>query len=563
MNRLAKILSVVLALALVLGAIAIFASADVVTGFTTKTANFDTMDPSYTIGAAEGNPAGTGLGGWNIEGRAGTVSVGLSEDGQAVPNQYLIIAAAKGTAGSNPYWGTGYGGANLAGRATAANGVIANKGIDVADHPYLIMDLDVMSPTAKWDAAIGFQFRTFKAEMTDGKDVDKPSLDICESDIGAEVAISSIAFRSDDNGTYISDNTGEFKKYVSPYEFTRVTIILQSVARDDFRSVNLHVYVDGEHFFSYEGKDAAGGKGIDGYYAQTPNLSYDEIRFAWAPDLDESYTIGLDNVTTRFFDKTYTGNLAEILAKADTLEGWDANTYDEEKMPVGKAVAQVGEKMYESLDKAIAAAPENGTVKLVNNAPGFVTVSKFVTIDLNGFTADVRPGEGFAVDASVEGIYKLISSAGRTAEVYWDECLHDDPCEDNYDSMHPLAYFEELAIGEKFYDNYNPGFSGYIGDDGKFYNLVGWKRIDSEALLTADDAVTEADVEEGFVFIEPVFEIAIKNYEYTSGGKLITVFDGEKTLKDVITAADAGTTVKLCSDIECRHCNHLTSTVCM
>ena len=547
MNRIAKILSVVLALALVLGAIAIVSSADVA-GITTKTANFDAMDPSYVISAAEGNPAGTGLGGWSMEDRAGTVSVGLSEDGQEIPNQYLVIAAAKGTAGSNPYWGTGYGGANLAGRPTAVSGVISNKGIDVADHPYLIMDLDVMSPTAKWSAAIGFQFRTFKAEMADGKDVEKPGLDICESDIGNKVAVSSIMFKTDENGTYIGDNTGEFKKYVSPYEFTRVTIILESVVRDDFRSVNLHVYVDGEHFFTHEGKDAAGGKGVDGYYAQTPNLSYDEIRFAWAPNLDESYTIGLDNVTTRFFDTKYEGNLAEILAAQDTLEGWDANTYDEANMPVGKAVAEVGDKMYESLDKAIAAAPENGTVKLVADVPGFTTVSKFVTIELNGYTAEVRPGDGFAVDTSVEGLLKLISSAGRTVEVYWDECLHEDTCEDNYDENHPLAFFDELAVGEKFFACYNPTFGGYIGEN--FYRLIGWKRIDSDELLTADDVVTEADLQEGFVFIEPVYEVAVKNYEYTSGGKLVTVFDGEKTFAQVIAAADAGTTVKLCSDIE-------------
>ena len=553
MKRTAKILSVVLALALVFGAIAIVSSADV-TGLPTKiSANYNGVDKTtvYDHNTANATLNSTFGYTWNNSGRSGTAVVGVSQDDSE--NQYLIVKNTAGASTSGPYFGTGYGGANLAGRMTAANGVVSKGTIDVENHPYLIMDLDVIAPTANWNANIGLQLRTFKAEMANGVDVEKPGLDTCEAAVGEHIATQSVIFATDTEGTYISDKTGTYKMYVNPYEFTHVTIIYESVAKEDFRSVNLHVYVDGEYFYSYEGNDAAGGKGVDGYYAVTPNLSYDEIRFNWSPVAKDATVVpemGLDNVITRFADSSYNGNLAEVLAAKTDLTAWESNLYDEANMPFGFAVAEVAGVKYEDINAAIAAVADNGTLKLLSDLALTVEINKAMTIELNGFTADFKAGEGLALDLSTEGIVKVGSSVGKTTYVLWDECLHDPMCEDEYEAMHPLFFEAELALNEKFLDAYNPTFFGKIGDSTVLYALAGWKNAETGEMITADSAVTADDVSMGFVMLEPVYEVTVKNFEYTQGGVLKESFDNTLTLKQVIAAADAGSTIKLCSDFE-------------
>ena len=548
MKRTAKILSVVIALACVLGAFAIVSAADEVTGVNvTKEGYFDGIDPSYEILASAGNPAGTGYA-WTMSGRSGKVSIGLSADGQETPNQYMIIHNAPKAGNSHPYFGTGYGGAGSAGlanktqRPTITNDVLSLNGTDIAEWPYLVMDLDIMSPTAKWYGTIGLQARAFLAGDT-GLDT--------ETTLGIPLNVRTpILFNTDENGTYLANGEGTVKKYVDPNQFTHITLIYESVAKEAVRGCNVYVYVDGELFLNYEGNDVSKGNNPDAYYASTPHMSYDEIRFNWNVSDDADLSFGLDNIVTRLFDTTYNGNLATVLAAKNNLNDWESNLYNEDEMPVGVACAEVDGVGFDSIEKAVAATAEGGTLKLLKSITTQVELSKIMTIDLNGFTGNFTNGEGFALDYETEGYIKVMSSVGMTTLVLWDDCLHDPMCED-YDLNHPLFHEAELAINEKLLGAYDPTFSGFLGGDtSKVYVLIGWKNAMTGEAITADTVVTEDDVAAGFIMLEPVYKIAVKNYEYVQGGVTKEVYDNQLSLKEVIAAADANSTVKLCSDVE-------------
>lgn len=69
-------------------------------------------------------------------------------------------------------------------------------------------------------------------------------------------------------------------------------------------------------------------------------------------------------------------------------------------------VAQVGDTLYESLDEAIAAAAEGGTVKLLKDIAGDVTIGKNLTFDLNErkLTGDITVAQGKTLSVSEEDL---------------------------------------------------------------------------------------------------------------------------------------------------------------
>lgn len=69
-------------------------------------------------------------------------------------------------------------------------------------------------------------------------------------------------------------------------------------------------------------------------------------------------------------------------------------------------VAQVGETVYETLDEAIAAAAEGGTVKLLKDIDDDVTIGKNLTIDLNGnkLNGDITVASGKTLSVSEEDL---------------------------------------------------------------------------------------------------------------------------------------------------------------
>ena len=92
--------------------------------------------------------------------------------------------------------------------------------------------------------------------------------------------------------------------------------------------------------------------------------------------------------------------IEENVAYAAPAEGYEIvenvdGTYGLEVDPAYGKVAKIGDVYYDTLGEAVEAAGENGAITLLANITDEVTVSKVVTITKNGFTANIKVGEGF------------------------------------------------------------------------------------------------------------------------------------------------------------------------
>ena len=515
MKRTSKILILVLSLALVFAAVATVVSATAEDINVKKNVKFDSAAPGLVGTASDTkNPSVEGVT-FQQGKRAGKVEIVEGADG----NQYALITQTDKVGTSGPYASLGTGG-----NASVTDGVLSVGDNDISNYKLYLFEVDVMSPTGKFPAGGSLDpgARAFKANAT--------ARDFWNTNATQNI----VKFGNDADGAYLYSDAYEGKLYVNPYEFTKISIVVENTTKEGDANIGVtsHIFVNGELWFSKVATNVP-----TSYHSDTPHAAFIEFRVNYTLVDDPTQTIAIDNM------KYATVPAGSETAVADLID------YDKARMPLGLPVAQVGEVKFDNMDLALAAVAEGETLKLLANVATPFEVDKLIFIDTNGFTADVRPADGYALQETEAGIYKVISSAGRTVEVFWDECLHEETCEDNYDAMHPLAYFDELAIGEKFYAAYNPTYNGLIGDDGKYYQLVGWKNIATDEVIALDAAVTEADVAEGFVFLEPVYEITVKNFEYVKGGKLQVALEGEMTLAEVIKAADAGSTIKLFSDI--------------
>ena len=543
MKKALKILAVLLSITVITGALALLSSADGISGVhVTAEGYFDDLDPSFTFSAADGNPENTGYA-WAIHKRSGSLGIELSADNLEKPNQYLVIKNGPMVENKGPYWGTGYGGKTTAGlagataRPTIKGGILSLNGTDIADWPYLVMDLDVTAPTANWSANVNLQMRSFLAGDTELDSVSP----------GANVA-NTLAFLTDAGGTYIADNTGNYKKYVNPDVFTHVTLIYESVAEGALRSVNAHVYLNGEHFFSHRGTSISKNTSADDYYASTPHANYDEIRFGWPATNNMSLAIGIDNVVTRLFDTDYNGNLSAVLSEATSLDSWDANIYDEDKMPLCKAVCSIGDVKYDNFEKAVANAEEGSVITLHTDINTPITVNKPITVNYGEYKLKLLPGEGLIIDDTTDGVYKAVIAEGMTARVVWDGCLHEPSCGDESQN-HPLFREDaEVIVNKKLLTLNTSIYTGPVGNDGELYALIGWKNAKTGEDITEDTILTENDVENGTLFLAPVYKLIPRLFEYTQNGETVTVREGDESIFDVFANADATTTVKLLSD---------------
>ena len=246
MKRTIKILTAALIVATVFGMVAILTSANEVSGVhVTESASFESLDPTFTFDSSIDKSISVEGYSFTISKRSGNVNVGISEDTSENPNQYILIHNAPKVNEDGPYWGTGYGGvntSNLNGEATrptiSEQGELELRGTDITNWPYLIMDFDVMSPTAKWAANVSLQMRALLSN--DDTKIDNIS--------PGDSVSNPIVFATDSTGCYVSDKSGTYKKYVNPFEFTHLTLIVEAVTDETLRSANIYVYLNGEFF---------------------------------------------------------------------------------------------------------------------------------------------------------------------------------------------------------------------------------------------------------------------------------------------------------------------------
>ena len=517
MKRFSKIFVVVLAVSLIFGALAMTSAALVNPptpgGMYHKLQNkFD----GNAVGALTYTGTNTGVvadtGSWKINNAHNTVnkiSIAEGENG----NKYLLFTERDN---GNVYVSTGYGGANIGqGKrpALSTDGATVTDNNDVTTRtPFVVCDVDVMSPTGKFiNTYFGIELRTFKAGDTGIDQVYIKDANGFEFTKGGFLRI-----KSDDNGeSYLCSDADATKKMVlNPYEFTRLTFVLEGVDNPNGEllndTVNVYVYVNGKLFIELNGVFPNWG-----YAGDKPVLTWDEFRINVETNKnDRSRTIALDNLNMYCAGVSYVtkgGNLGSVLADAtigSTLEDYDGyatHVENQGAIPFGTAIAQVGETPYDDFADALAAVEEGGTLELLKDVAGTVQIDKEMTITTNGYSIDIEPGVDLGVNTLVDGVITVENIAGKVVNVTWDDCLCDDDHYGEEDvpdaAFHPLFNNADVALYSKFSDVYNPTFEGLVGGVEKV--LVGWE-LDG-VLLDKDAVVTPEILDLEYAYLTPVY----------------------------------------------------------
>ena len=200
------------------------------------------------------------------------------------------------------------------------------------------------------------------------------------------------------------------------------------------------------------------------------------------------------------------GNEVEL---TDALK-WKAGdaTTDKIVLKTVEAVASVGSKQYGSLQAAIDAAGRNATVTMLADTKENVTISKALTLDLNGYTLNGGTGTAKAALSNLGTITIQDTSAAKTGTIKRDD---------------------NGAVGEtSYYVIRNRGTMTI--ESGTVINNSGYKKANSTGSMVGSSLICNGDCDEGGTltikggtFTQNNF-IAIKNGAlgvlHVTGGKI-------------------------------------------
>ena len=384
MKRTSKILILVLSLALVFGAVAMMATAAASDLSVKKTVDFESATVGLVGTASDGkNPSAGGMT-FQQGGRTGKVEIEEGIDG----NQYALITQTDKASTSGPYawFSTG-------GNASVTDGVLSVGNNDISNYKYYLFEADVMSPTGKFPAGGGLEpgGRAIKAGTT--------SRDFWNTNAHQGI----VKFGNDEGGTYLySDADSKAKKYVDPYEFTKISIILENTTKAGDSNIGLtsYVYVNGEFWFSKVATNVP-----TNYHSNTPHAAFIEFRVNYLAVEDPTQTLAIDNV-----------KYATVPAGSSTQVA-DLVSYDASNRPAGAAVAQVGNALYTDIQTALTVAQTGDTVTILRNSASAAqyTVGKEITVNAGAYNATFVPDVNYTVTEK-DGVYTFKKLTDATYE---------------------------------------------------------------------------------------------------------------------------------------------------
>ena len=502
--KLRKVLTVVLMLAVIVSAFAVMSFA----------AEGDTaLDPKRVASSTVGNGDFTDAADKEIyydkEGKLGRFVVRKSGDG----NVYILSQYA-------PVTGTGTDKDNLDVYASNYNN---NGGYGFKTHSFLAIDFDVMTENGTYG--------------------DYASLGPAIYSAGSRVFTLS--------GTKFA----EMKLSTTPYEWQHVTCIIEYAGDGMFYQ---HYYVNGVHKVTSE-HDRSEESGYTGLNGDDSKLSLGYIRLYPSSNASKDGHIGLDNLKFTYFPTDY--------CKGDD-DLTDIATYyynDSYALPYKYTVATVTDAdkntvVYDDINKAIAAAGENDTVKLFESVTTPVTVDKSFYLDRNVYdengnkTGNLYDFNFVSSKALVtleteegSGIFTFVRSA-TAIDVIWDEaCEGECDCYAQFGG-HGMTDTTIVSVGEV--PTYFGDIPEYVSVNGFVKKFVGWSyEKGGEAVeLTA---LTDADLMLGTVKLYPVYTAIQYDLEYTDeDGNSEFYFENEFDEAITRTVSTDGAKLTLHSDIE-------------
>ena len=363
MKKSAKILTLVLSLALICGALVVAALAADDAEITGVVSCFST---DFTNGSSIGAKSGTVVTDFQIDNKgSGSSSIQI---GQYDGNSYFSFsykekpgnATATNYAYTAPYSGTAF-------KKIPATEPHFFKDYYWKNNSYYVVDIDVWFPEAvPSNAARIYMFNYYLPEIKEG----------ATEFANATEASNVIAWNfrnATDGGVNLLTGSGSYYPMLDS-TWNHITAIVESKVVDNSVVLTCYTALNGTIIDKFDYT-------LDANAVKTDSpLAYENDWTNWFPknvriDLgkdDTANTMNIDNYSIRRITSDYNGNLATVLAGGvgASIEAWESNVYDEAKMPFALPVAYVGEQAYDNLQKAVNAANDGDVIVLSANAYG-------------------------------------------------------------------------------------------------------------------------------------------------------------------------------------------------
>ena len=452
---------------------------------------------------------------------------------------------------------------------TPGDGAGADKNPQNMMYSYqaMVIDYDIKfgEGTVPSGTGINMQLRRYKANG--GRDY----IDLTGANGGGTIRSLNIFYRMDGDKIklYTQDSSWNTSTATIPFEeWMHFTIVIDTPivdngtpddTSDDRFQFNIYVYLNDQLVLSSVNKLGYGSmNGTYFYNGNMTNITMSEARWSFGADnVVGASKIALDNFAIRNLDNSYDMTGLKACYTSGDLSTWAGSLYDEDLLPYGvtkAAIEREGKAVeFDNLKEAIAAAQPGEVIKLMANVAEQIEVSNVVTIDKNGYTANLTAANGYAVfdgdtDDVVgnEGTYYSQESSG-SLRVMWGAC----ECGDT-----PSATVN-VPLNNNIYDSYFAETGKYpecsYVSDGVLKVLTGWTASGNAGVTgnLSKDAVVTAAMIGKTLRLAPVYT----TYTYTAeilnaDGTHKAYYYQDSTLGTIIAAAKAGETVKFHSNFD-------------
>ena len=582
MKKSIKILSLVLALALICGAlvIGVFAKTaaeyEGVEGVTVmEAADFENADTTIDVKGTDGTSNKTttiGSMAADIINRHGRLQVVSSEYEENIYVTYTPGYVQKSTGG--PFISNGYGAGNTAG-IYEKSGMLNNR--------YQVMDFDIYFPAGRsiYYVNPAWQIRYLNASGGNGYNT------------GSEKGNIGFIIYSDDtadSGIYVQDNnvanwsSNAVKVPLSATEWNHITYIIEmtdawaladgtACAEGDEGAIAVleftgyiivndviaskYTYGNSISFLKYT--DASKFKSGD-----IRDMVFSEWRTGFQDNSTKTYNkdavIAFDNMSWRSINTGKYAKTAELQAALGTgvggsLATWTDSIYDEATMPFGTLAATIGEgdaiQYFDDLAKAVAAAGENDVITLAANSTKEVVINKPVNIAKNGFTANLVPlNGGVKITETADAYTSEVTDVKMTVRVQPCEC--GEGCFE----AKTIDVYKGEVIWDAIVREYGEEITCSYTVDGTKYDFDGFIVTDTAASFfdggKFDKTTVVTDAFNGTV---AVISVAYKvtaptSVVYTSSGNVVKYFYAGDTFVSALSIMSGanGRVLKLLAD---------------
>ncbi len=355
----------------------------------------------------------------------------------------------------------------------------------------------------------------------------------------------AVVFNNSDDGVVAYNPVSGEKYSIVGGAWNHFTLIVEPVINGETLSLRTYTVLNGTimDISDYIPACSTTPAGASDLLHWTPKT----VRFEYGGGDQNGNIVNVDNVAVRRFTKDYNGNLATLLegGEGTSLEAWESNLYDADNMPFSTPVAYVGEVAYDTLQKAVDAAEEGETITLCANTTNVVTVDKVLTIECGEYTMpNPLTADGYVWE-KVGTAYE-ITETQASVWIEWSACTCPI-CQVEPDETHPGGVEADGYLNNtlsSYHEKAGKSSTWSLNDGGKTYTLVGWMDEDTEEIYELDAPITEEMVEAGLLYLAPVIRVDIAPFKYdTDSGVAYTT-----SLKTAITNVKAGGTITLEAD---------------